>query len=120
MKKMKIAVVSAVSAALIFVSSCTQDGDKYYLLNNSTVVASSEEEDMEQVFRIADFNKVDAKIYLDSVSDPVKDGSGNVVPESIYLPVDASTQQAVEDVPYIDFKEFHQMFNYPYRRTLLH
>ena len=112
MKKMKIAVVSAVSAALIFASSCTQDGDKYYLLNNSTVVASSEEEDMEQVFRIADFNKVDAKIYLESLSEPVKDGSGNVVPETIYLPVDASTQQAVEDVPYIDFKEFHQMFKY--------
>ena len=113
MGKRVIALVTSITTFLILAASCTQDGDNYYLLNNLTGVAAAAAtaEDMEQVFSIGSFkDKIEAKIYVSSLTEPWKNNDGNPVTADIYIPVDVSTQQAVEDVPYIDFRNYHEKY----------
>lgn len=108
MKKNRMVLVSSVVAFLAFAASCTQDGDKYYLLNNTTTVAAETAEDMEQVFSIADFKeKQEAKFYLKSLTEPLS-VQGDQLAADIYIPVDAADNAYVEDVPYVDFKNYHE------------
>lgn len=108
MKKNRMVLVSSVVAFLAFAASCTQDGDKYYLLNKTTTVAAEPEEDMEQVFSIADFKeKQEAKFYLKSLTEPLS-VQGDQLAADIYIPVDAADNAYVEDVPYVDFKNYHE------------
>ena len=111
MGKNIIAVVFSVMVVLFFLASCTQDGDKYYLLNNSSTAATTTTEDMDQVFSIAGFkDKMETKFYIFLITDPLTVSEGNPLVTDIYIPVDAATQAAVEDVPYIDFRNYHEKF----------
>lgn len=112
MKKTEILLASLALLLPVFAASCAQDGDKIYLLNKSTVVVAAEEEDMEPVFSIDGFeDKIEANLYVSSITEPLMNSYGNPITANIYIPVDAATQQAVEDVPYIDFKNYYEVYN---------
>ncbi|MCR5495144.1 MAG: S41 family peptidase [Treponema sp.] len=111
MKKTRIVFASIAASFLILMASCAQDGDKYYLLNNSTSVVASAENNMDQIFSIASFrDKMEVNFYIESLTSPYSTSDGNPLKTGIYIPVDAASQTAVEDVPYVDFREYHEKF----------